>query len=391
MKKQIMFWISALVALFVIVYLLGSTLTPFAAGMVLAYLLDPFVRKINSWGISRLWATVLIMSIFVVFFILAMVTLVPLIVHQMSNFIEVLPTYISKLQSTILEITEPWLEKLHGSEVVPPDLRTSVKNLVGQGVDWFGTFLKSLWSGGQALISIISLFIVTPIVAFYLLLDWNDMVQAIDTWLPRKHQETIRSLCKDIDSAVAGCIRGQFSVCLILGSFYSIGLSLIGLNFGAFIGMMAGILSFIPYVGSTLGLFIALGVAVSQFWPEWMMIFITVAVFATGQFFEGNFLSPKIVGQSAGLHPVWLMFALLAFGSLFGFVGLLIALPLAAAIGVLTRFALKQYLASQFYSGGIDWFDSFENEKTECISVIIKEVPSHINEEKEPENNAGSV
>lgn len=350
-KRQILFWVSAFAFFLGMVFLLRSALTPFAAGMVLAYLLDPVVEKLKSWGLGRLGATILIMGLFVTLFVLALVTLVPLIAHQMTSFLGQLPSYVAKIQTLLLDAAQPLLDKWYG-DVPQPDVQSSVKDIVSQGAKWFGTFLQSLWSGGQAVVSILSLVIITPIVAFYLLVDWQDMVGTVDSWLPRRYQAAIRSLCGDIDKAVAGCIRGQVSVCLLLGSYYSIGLSLIGLNYGALIGMTAGILSFIPYVGSSIGLILALGVAFSQFWPEWMMIVLVAIVFGSGQFLEGNFLSPKIVGQSAGLHPVWLMFALLAFGSLFGFVGLLIALPMAAATGVLTRFALKQYLVSPLYLDG---------------------------------------
>jgi predicted PurR-regulated permease PerM len=178
------------------------------------------------------------------------------------------------------------------------------------------------------------------------------MIAAVDSWVPVRFRPTVRRLAQEIDHSVAGFIRGQASVCLILGTFYAVGLSLIGLNFGALIGMTAGLLSFIPYVGSLTGLILSVGVAIVQFWPDWTWIAATLAVFVVGQFVEGNILSPKLVGASVGLHPVWLMFALLAFGSLFGFVGLLLAVPLAAAVGVLVRFALERYLESTLYHGG---------------------------------------
>lgn len=362
MKRQILFWLGTFVFLLGIIFLLGSTLTPFAAGMVLAYLLDPLVTKLRSLGISRLIATILIMLVFVIIFILFLVIFVPLIAHQMGNFLIALPAYVAKIQTLVLDSIEPIMDHWYENEP-RPDLRGSVNDLVRQAATWFGAFLKSLWSSGQALISMLSLIIVTPIVAFYLLVDWQEMITRIDSWLPRRYQHIIRQLCREIDKAIAGCIRGQTSVCLILGSYYAIGLSVIGLNFGALIGMIAGILSFIPYVGSSIGLLLAMGVAFSQFWPEWTMIIVTALVFGSGQFLEGNFLSPKIVGQSAGLHPVWLMFALLAFGSLLGFVGLLIALPLAAATGVLVRFALTQYLASPFYSDNTDEYPEIAETK----------------------------
>jgi predicted PurR-regulated permease PerM len=242
------------------------------------------------------------------------------------------------------------IEKLGGGGALA-DMQKSIGDVVRQGATWIAGFLRGLWSGGQAIISVFALLVVTPVVAFYLLIDWDHMVAAVDEWLPRRHRDTIRTLAREIDRAIAGFIRGQSAVCLILGTFYAVGLSLIGLNFGALIGMSAGLLSFIPYVGSLTGLVLSVGVAVVQFWPDWTWIAATLGVFIVGQFFEGNILSPKLVGASVGLHPVWLMFALFAFGTLFGFVGLLLAVPLAAIVGVLGRFALRQYLASALYHG----------------------------------------
>jgi predicted PurR-regulated permease PerM len=190
------------------------------------------------------------------------------------------------------------------------------------------------------------------VVAFYLLVDWDKMVRTVDSWLPRRQQHSLRSIARDIDRAIAGFVRGQALVCLLLGTFYAVGLTLVGLNFGALIGMSAGLLSFIPYVGSLTGLILSVGVAIVQFWPDWTWIVATLAIFVVGQFVEGNILSPKLVGASVGLHPVWLMFALLAFGTLFGFVGLLLAVPLAAAVGVVARHALQQYMDSPLYHGG---------------------------------------
>jgi predicted PurR-regulated permease PerM len=192
---------------------------------------------------------------------------------------------------------------------------------------------------------------VTPIVAFYLLTDWDRIVAKVDHWLPRDHVDTIRQIAREIDSAMAGFIRGQGTVCLVLGLFYAIALSIAGLNFGLLIGLAAGLLSFVPYIGTIIGGVTAIGTGLVQFWPNWVHVLIILGIFAAGQLLEGNFLSPKLVGHRIGLHPVWLMFALFAFGYLFGFVGLLLAVPLAAAVGVLVRFGLKQYLKSPFYLG----------------------------------------
>jgi len=184
-----------------------------------------------------------------------------------------------------------------------------------------------------------------------MLLDWDRMVAKVDRWTPRDYVASVRQIAREIDQAVAGFIRGQGSLCLILGIFYAVGLSLVGLNFGLLIGLFAGMISFIPYVGSLVGLVLAVGVAIEQFWPDYIWVGVVLAVFFTGQFIEGNILQPKLVGQSVGLHPVWLMFALFAFGALFGFVGLLVAVPAAAAIAVLVRFAISRYLASPLYTG----------------------------------------
>jgi len=193
--------------------------------------------------------------------------------------------------------------------------------------------------------------VVTPIVAFYLLVDWDDMIVTVDNWVPREHLETVRALGRDINAAMAGFIRGQGTVCLLLGFFYAVGLSLAGLKFGLAIGILAGALTFIPYAGALIGGVLAIGVALFQFWPDVWSITLIAIIFGLGQFLEGNFLSPKLVGKSVGLHPVWLMFALFAFGYAFGFVGLLLAVPLAAAAGVLVRFGLGQYLSSRLYLG----------------------------------------
>jgi predicted PurR-regulated permease PerM len=211
--------------------------------------------------------------------------------------------------------------------------------------------LKSLWSGGSALISLFSLIVVTPVVAFYLIYDWHKMIGAADSWIPVHQRDTVRELARQTDAAIAGSVRGQCAVCLILCTFYAVGLSVAGLNFALLIGLISGLITFIPYVGSMTGLILALAVAVAQFWPQYTPILIVLGIFLLGQFLEGNVLSPKLVGDSVGLHPVWLMFALLAFGYLFGFVGLLVAVPLAATIGVLCRFALRRYLESSLYTG----------------------------------------
>jgi predicted PurR-regulated permease PerM len=347
-RQQVTFWVATFAVFVLALWLLHGILLPFVAGMGLAYLLDPVAKSLQRAGVNRLLATLLIVGLFVVAFLLLLILFVPILGAQLTAFIERLPGYIARLQALVTDPSRPWLRQIVGEGFRDAD----IGDLVRQGAGWLAGFLSSLWSGGQALISIFSLLIVTPVVAFYLLHDWDRMVETIDGWVPRQHRETVRALARDIDVVLAGFVRGQTVVCLILGSFYAAGLSLAGLNFGLLIGLVSGVISFIPYVGSMTGLVLAVGVAIAQFWPAWTPILVVAGIFFIGQFFEGYVLGPKLVGESVGLHPVWLMFALFAFAYLFGFVGMLVAVPLAATAGVLARFALRQYRASPLYTGG---------------------------------------
>ncbi len=351
LQKQLGFWFAAFIVLSLVLYVLGSVLLPFVAGLVLAYLLDPLASRLERWGVSRLVATIGILAAFVLVFVLALVLLAPVLAQQLSAFVAKLPSYVSQLQAIASERGGPLFEWLGGGTGLK-DAQKVIGDFAGEAAAWATKVGQTALAGGQAIASIISLLVITPVVAFYLLVDWDKMVAAIDSWLPVRQRDTIRGLVTQMDSAIAGFIRGQSLVCLLLGSYYAIGMWMMGLNFGVLIGIVSGFLSFIPYIGSITGLLLAVGVATVQFWPDWTMPLIAFAIFASGQFIEGNILSPKLVGEAVGLHPVWLMFALVAFGSLFGFVGLLLAVPLAAMAGVLARFALGRYLASPLYSGG---------------------------------------
>ena len=349
MRRQIWFWLAAFLVFVLFLYIFRSILLPFVAGMALAYLLDPVADRLERLGLSRLLATAFILLTFVVLFTVALLLIVPVLSQQLNGLLERLPNYISTLRSLVADSENPVIKRLVGEGA--ESIQTNLDDLLREGAGWLSTLLGSVWAGGQALLDVLSLLVITPIVAFYLLLDWDRMTDKVRSWLPRDHRETIEGIGGDINEAIAGFVRGQGSVCLILGTYYAIGLSAAGLNFGLLIGMFSGIVSFIPFVGSLLGLLLAFGVALVQFWPDFWWIALIVGIFASGQFIEGNFLQPKLVGESVGLHPVWLMFALSAFGLLMGFTGLLIAVPVAAALGVLVRFALGRYLESPFYKG----------------------------------------
>lgn len=348
-RRQMTFWMVALAVFVTAFWLLHEILLPFVAGMGLAYLLDPLAKRLERLGVGRLPATLLIVTLFVLGLVVLILLIVPILAEQLWALIANLPDYLTRLQSLMTDPSRPWLRKIVGEGVA--DANSSIGDLVKQGAGWITSFLQSLWSGGRALVSIFSLLAVTPVVAFYLLYDWNRMLAAVDRWVPLHHRDTVRVLAREIDRAIAGFVRGQAGVCLILGSFYAVSLTVTGLKFGLLIGLVSGVITFIPYVGSMTGLVVGFSVAVAQFWPDATPILTVVGIFLVGQFLEGYVLSPKLVGEGAGLHPVWVMFALFAFSYLFGFVGLLIAVPLAAAIGVLARFALRQYLASPLYTG----------------------------------------
>ena len=344
-----MFWIAALVVLVGLLWLLSPILLPFVLGMVIAYVLDPLDRRLTKRGMSRVAASALISRRFVLAFALLLLLIAPVLIKQLSGFIDNAPDYAQRMQSLVSDPNHPWLKRIVGDNLVGAD--KSVGDLMNQAMGYLTGLLASLWAKGQALISIFSLVIITPVVAFYLVCDWDRMVSSVDQLIPLQQRETVRSLAREIDASISAYVRGQSGVCLILGSYYAVGLTLAGLSFGLLIGVVSGLISFIPYVGSLTALVVSLCVAVAQFFPDWGRILIVGGIVLVGQFLEGNVLSPKLVGHSVGLHPVWLMFALFAFGYLFGFVGLLLAVPLAAAAGVLIRFALQRYLESPLYTG----------------------------------------
>ena len=360
LQRQVLFWLGGFIVLLLCLYHLSSALMPFAAGLVLGYLLDPVVNRLQRMGLNRLGAALFILAVFILALALTLILLLPVLGHQFASFIEKFPQYVVRVQALASDGGGSMIDKYFGSAisylglqgaVSAEDIRRSLGEAVTQALQWFAGFIRSLISGSAALVSVFSLLIVTPVVAFYILLDWDRMIAAIDAWLPLKHRETIRTLARDIDRALAGFVRGQSIVCLILGLYYGLALTIIGLNFGFLIGFATGILGFVPYVGALAGLVLSLCVAVAQGWPSWSLALLVTAVFGVGQILEGYVLSPKLVGASVGLHPVWMMLALFAFGSLFGFTGLLLAIPAAAALGVLARFGLKRYLASPLYHG----------------------------------------
>jgi predicted PurR-regulated permease PerM len=343
-RDQLKYWGIAAAVFFAVLYLLGNVILPFVLGGAVAYFLDPVADRLERMGLSRSMATGVITLVAMLLFVLAVLLIIPTLVRQTASLIETAPELFRRLQGFLTEKFPSVMDE--GST-----LRQSLISLGNTIRERGGEVLNAVLSTAFSLVNVVLLLFIVPVVSVYLLLDWDRMIARIDALLPRDHAPVVRRLAGEIDATLASFIRGQGTVCLILGSFYAVALMLTGLQFGLVIGALAGILVFIPYVGTIVGGTLAIGLALFQFWGEWHMIAIVAGIFVFGQVVEGNLLTPKLVGGSVGLHPVWLIFALSAFGALFGFVGLLVAVPVAAALGVLARFVVSQYTGSLLYRG----------------------------------------
>ena len=289
--RQVAFWVAAFVALGLFLHVLGGAVTPFALGIALGYLLDPIVQRLERLGLSRLGASIVILFVFVVAFAVILFLFAPILGGQLVGFTQKLPNYVVRLQALAVDqgnaLLEkyggPWRDKLGLNDALSAEqIQKSVGDLVAQGAQWLLNAMRSLASGGAAVVSFLSFLIVTPVVAFYMLLDWDKMLATIDGWLPLDHRDGLRQIAREINHALAGFLRGQSLVCLFLGLWYGIGLSLIGLDFGFLIGVVGGVLSFIPYVGSLTALVLSLGVAIVQGWPNWSLFFLSLGVVGAG-------------------------------------------------------------------------------------------------------------
>jgi predicted PurR-regulated permease PerM len=342
--RPVYFWLASLALLTIVIVLLREVLLPFVAGLALAYLLDPLVTRLERIGMHRAVATLLILAVFFLGVITLLLLAIPIIVTEIVSLIDKLPGYMTRLQALVLDPSRPALGKIIDAGLAEAD--RSSGELASVGANWLTQFLRSLWAEGRMLVSIVSLLVVTPIITAYLVNDWHRILVALDNLVPVPQRPTVRALAREIDSKISAFLRGQGTICLMLAAFYALALRSMGLNHGLVIGILAGLLGFIPYFGSLTGLVLSVGVAVVQFGLTWPPILIVVGIFLVGQMIADYVLAPYFVGSKVHLNPVWLLFALFSFGYLFGFIGLLIAVPLAAAIGVLVRFALRDQAAS---------------------------------------------
>lgn len=343
-RKQVMWWGIAALVLFVTMWLLGQAILPFLMGAGIAYMLDPIADRLERMGLSRAMAVVVITAGAVLMLAAVILLIVPILLRQATALIETAPEMFDQAR---IFVTSRFPEMVPEGGTVG----SALKDLRESMGEQLGKLASTLLGSVRGVLGVVALFVIVPVVTFYLLLDWDRMVAKIDGLLPREHAATIRRLATEVDGALSGFVRGQGLVILILGTWYSLALAFVGLPFGFFIGIMAAVLSFIPYVGVLIGGATAIGVALFSFWGDPVWIGAVVVIFAIGQVVEGNYLQPKIVGGHVGLHPVWLLLALSVFGALFGFVGLVLAVPLAAAVGVLARFMTERYLESPLYTG----------------------------------------
>jgi len=347
-NSQNRFWIIIALFFVVAVWLLKPILLPFVAASILAYFLDPVVDRLDDMNVPRWLGTAIVLSSFAAGVVFLLLLLAPLIQSQILALLNALPNYIQLMREKLTPSINLWLEKLSPTDV--EKLRDAAGVYAGSAVGLAGNFLRGLVSKSFAFFDIITLLVITPVVAFYLLRDWPKVTKNIDSLVPRKQHGLVRRAISEINRTLSGFLRGQSLVCLSLAGIYGVGLTLVGLQYGATIGIIAGVLSFIPYVGSGFGLIVSMILAFIQF-DNWTSIGLVFAVFIFGQILEGYVLTPKLVGDRVGLHPVWILFALFAGGSLLGFAGILIAVPVAAVIGVLIRIAIGKYKESSFYHG----------------------------------------
>lgn len=343
-REQLKYWGISAAVLSVLLWFLGDVLLPFVLGGAIAYCLDPLADWLERHKFSRAGATALITVIGLVIFIVMTLAVIPLLMQQTIALLNFAPQLFRDLQGFLIER----FPNIMVEDSVLRETLVSVGDTIRQRG---GELVNRVLGSVGTLLNVFALFLIVPVVAVYLLLDWDNMVERVDNLLPRDHQPVIRQLAREVDAVLAGFIRGMGSVCLILGTYYAVTLWLVGLQFGLVVGVIAGLLTFIPYVGAIVGGVLAIGLALFQFWGDWVWIIVVWAIFQSGQFIEGNILTPRLVGSSVGLHPVWLLLALSVFGSLFGFIGLLVAVPLAAALGVVIRFAAAQYQGSRLYRG----------------------------------------
>ncbi len=343
-NHQLRYWSIAALLLAAALWYLGNVLLPFVVGGAIAYFVDPVADRLERAGLSRVAATALITVAALIVFVLLALLVIPTLVSQAIDLVELAPQLTRDLQAFL---TDKFPSLLTEGSPLRETLIVIGETVRSKG----GALLNTLLSSALSLIDVIIFLVVVPVVAIYMLLDWDRMIARIDDLLPREHAPVIRQLASEIDDTLSSFIRGVGMVSVTLGTYYAVSLMLVGLNFGLVVGFVAGLVTFIPYLGALIGGSLGIGLALFQFWGDWGSIGMVAGIFVVGQVVEGNILTPRLVGHSVGLHPVWLLLALSVFGALFGFIGMLVAVPVAASLGVLARYGTAQYMKSGLYKG----------------------------------------
>lgn len=345
-RSRLFWWLGVVLTLGFLLWLIGPILTPFAVGAAVAYFLDPLVCRLQRRGLPRaITSAILVLSIMAML-IVGLVLLLPLLATEATKLIRSLPSLYEDAQKLIAR-RMPGLDMSNADGAVGRAFAGIGESLTDAEFTVFGGVV----SGLNGLVKTVVFWVVMPVVAYYLLIDWQRLLRNVESLLPRSNIHNVRAIARDIDIALAGYVRGVAIVCALLAGYYAVGLGLVGLNYGLLVGLVAGAISFIPYVGAMVGGALAIGLALYQFWDQPTFIALVVGIFLVGQILESQILVPKLVGDSINLHPVWLIFAVLAFGYLFGLIGAIIAVPLAATMGVLVRFAVGEYRQSRIYAG----------------------------------------
>lgn len=322
----------------------SGILLPFVVGLAVAYLLDPLADRMEAWRLPRWLATSIAIVLFFGLLIGVFIAIAPMLRDQVMGFAQALPAYIDKLRQLIVGL----IDEAGGSR----QAETLVQQSGGKVVEWVGAHVGQLLASGIAFFNLLSLILISPVVAFYLLRDWDIIVARIYSWLPRAHLATIRQLLGEIDYALSGFVRGQFLVCMALAVLYAAGWSLLGLNYALVLGLIAGLLAFVPLAGPFFASALAVLVALGQFGTDWLKVGLVYGVFVIVQAIEGSILTPNLIGNRVGLHPAWVIFAIFAGGELMGVLGIFLAVPVAAIVAVLSRWLLQRYLASRLYDDG---------------------------------------
>lgn len=345
--QRIALIVSLLVVLWLALQLFASILAPFVAAAVLAYALDPAATRLTRLGIPRGAAALIMIMTVIAAVLLAALLLYPLVISQIGLLINRIPQYATLLQRWAREMLID-LQDNFGPDVVNDRLRDLVSSQAGSMLSFLLSTVTGLIGGGFAIFNLLSLAVVTPVVGFYLLRDWHSSVRLVDSWLPNRYRGVLRAQAREVDRILSAWVRGQALCCLFLALYYAAGLTIAGLDLGLIVGLMAGLLSFIPYVGSITGAVTSIGLALAQF-PQWRGVLVVASVLILGQILEGYVIYPRFLGDRVELPAVWVIFALFAGGAAFGFLGVMLAVPVAATIGVLARFWLRRYLASPLY------------------------------------------